>query len=147
MQKTQDQRSCNSKEPLVLRSGDNTSNNQRASPCTLCLMSTAYAASVIPDDISHATHDDFCPFCDTLYVWSWHNMTVGTHGRYYSLDLRMSRSGSFIKPTDDKWLNSLEITGPADPRGDPETKHLLWCDDCDCAKFRKWGEVRSWVSR
>lgn len=137
-------KTCNSETPLILKSGDAIA--QSGNHCPLCLMTTAYTASTISDDVDYATHDDRCPDCRTSYGWQWYNRVY--EGRRYSrLDFSMAKRGNFEKPTDKGWLNSLEITGPMDPRGDAQTKHLLWCDDRNCATFRKWGEVGRWVDK
>lgn len=132
-------RACNSETPLVLVSGGTITRSENH--CPLCQMSTANTTRAISREKDYATHNDSCSECNARYSWMWFSFGQETGNRHDSLWLSVSRSGSFNKPTDDKWLNSLEITGPVDPRGDPETNHLLWCDDRSCSTFRKWGEV------
>lgn len=135
---------CNSKTPLALRTADITT--QPGNHCPICLMTTSNMAAAISEDVEQTIHEDSCPDCRAQYEWRWFNHTRSSYRDVY-LKLEAHRSGSFKSPTDDDWLNSLDVTGPVDPRRDPEAKHILWCDDSTCSTFRRWAEVRKWAGR
>lgn len=95
------------------------------------------------EDVGRATHEDRYSIYNTSYEWPWFSHTGWV---YDSLTLNMTRSTRYFEhPTKATWLNGLDIAGPADPRGDPETQHLLWCDDRKCATFLSWAEVQRWA--
>lgn len=115
--------------------------------CPLCEITTTNEAPAIKSQTLRATHHDSCNQCKATYDWTWCSTRLSHHSSV-SLELETTRQFTVTKPTDHEWLRNLEITprGPTDPRGDPETEHLLWCKD-EPGTFVNWNRVAQWARR
>lgn len=113
--------------------------------CPLCEMTRRNDAPAIKSQSPQATHHDSCRQCGARYNWTWYSSRSFGHS-FDSLKLSITRQFTVTKPTDAEWLKNLEITpgGPADPRGDPATKHLLWCDN-ELGTWANWSTVAWWA--
>lgn len=114
--------------------------------CPLCEITTTNEAPAIKSRCLWARHHDSCSQCNARYDWTW-SSTRSFGYNSDSLKLKTTRQFTVTKPTDAQWLRNLEITpgGPADPRGDPTTRHLLWCER-EPGTFVDWNTVSQWKS-
>lgn len=103
-------------------------------------------APAIKSQSPQATHRDRFSQCSARYDWTWYSNRSPSHSSD-SLKFETTQQFTVTKPTELEWLNNLENTprGPTDPRGDPATHHLLWCDD-ELDTFVNWNNVIQWAA-
>lgn len=132
---------------IIKDPGSEDSESPWKNSCPLCEMTTTNDAPAIKSKSSQATHQNSCCQCNARYSWTW-SSTRSFGCSLHSLKLKTTRQFTVSKPTDPEWLKNLDFKpkGATDPRGDTETKHLLWCDD-EFGTFLDWDAVAQWAHK